>query len=434
MKQHISIAYEYLVDLVEYRLNNPHGIQLPKPKSIIIGNAPFDSFVKEYKLNKVEYIALLLALVPHLFPGLLSKLFSDHFPKGTEGVELGGVKLKNYRGIIPTGQTLQFIIGHHDPKVRSLVTGLFHEDHLFARKDILTLSPVQNGEPRLSGMLVIDQEYLDLWTLGKSLPPSLSEDFPAEKIETNLNWKDLILAEETMKQVMEIETWLKYNDAALESGLQDRVKPGYRVLLYGPPGTGKTMTAALLGKQTNKAVYRVDLSTMISKYVGETSKNIAKLFRKAKNKNWILFVDECESLFSIRTAVKDAQDKYTNQDASFLLQIIEGYPGLVVLASNLRDNLDQAFVRRFQSIIEFQNPSAAEREKIWNINLPKKLKLGKGIDIKKISEEYDVTGANILNIIHHVTLQTLAGKSKKISKEKLLTSIKREYIKERRMM
>lgn len=126
-----------------------------------------------------------------------------------------------------------------------------------------------------------------------------------------------------------------------------------RILFIGAPGTGKKTLASLIGQQSGKEVYRIDLSMIVSKYIGETEKNLEMVFDKAKNMNWILFFDEADALFGKRTDVRDAHDKYANQEIAYLLQRIENYKGLVILATNLKSNIDEAFKRRFQTIIHF---------------------------------------------------------------------------------
>ena len=182
----------------------------------------------------------------------------------------------------------------------------------------------------------------------RAIPPYV------KKLETSLSWSDLVLADTTRAQLEELKGWLE-NRVKLErkwdSGIA--LKKGYHVLFHGPPGTGKTLTASLLGKLADKEVYKVDLALVISKYIGETEKNLSKVFDKAENKDWILFFDEADALFGKRTQVADAHDRYANQEVSYLLQRIEEYAGLVILASNLTDGIDQAFLRRFQRIIRF---------------------------------------------------------------------------------
>ncbi|MEM6687692.1 MAG: ATP-binding protein, partial [Bacteroidota bacterium] len=207
----------------------------------------------------------------------------------------------------------------------------------------------------------------------------------------------------------------------------------YKVMFFGAPGVGKTLTASLMGKHTGKDVYRIDLSLVISKYIGETEKNLSNLFNKAKNKDWILFFDEADAIFGKRTGVRDAHDKYANQEVSYLLQRIESHSGLVILASNYRSNIDKAFTRRFQSIIDFETPGIAERLLLWQKYIPEAFMTDE-IDLESISEAYEVTGANIVNIVQYACLQVLADGGTKLSNEILTDAIRREFIKEGKMV
>lgn len=171
----------------------------------------------------------------------------------------------------------------------------------------------------------------------------------AKKITTTQSWDDLVLDGEVIKQLEEVMSWIK-------RGNDNKLKSGYRCLFYGPFGNGKTLSAGLLGKATGRDVYRIDLSMVISKYIGETEKNISKIFDRAENKNWILFFDEADALFGKRTSIRDAHDKYANQEISYLLQRIEEFNGVVILSTNLKTNIDRAFLRRLRSIIQFPIP------------------------------------------------------------------------------
>jgi len=181
---------------------------------------------------------------------------------------------------------------------------------------------------------------------------------PAQRITTELEWDDLVLSVQAMKALEEIVVWTMHRQTALEdSRMKRRLQPGFCSLFYGPPGTGKSLAAALLGKRTRLEVYRVDLSRVVSKYIGETEKNLARLFAQAESNNWILFFDEADALFGKRTEVSDAHDRYANQELVYLLQRIEDYPGIVILASNLNENIEETFARRFQSVIHFPLPA-----------------------------------------------------------------------------
>ena len=413
-----------------------------KNKEIIVEPFNFETdsseiskFVLKYKLSGFELVTLFISLIPHISPDFFSKIIGEYFPNGGEFPEFGGVKGKNHRGILPTGETVLYILAGTDVDNRIEVAKLFDEEHLFAKKSILYLEQVTLGDPKMSGRLILDDEFVELFTSGKISRPKLSSDFPAQLITTELEWNDLVLHDKVIAEIKEIETWLNYNDKLMESwGMKGKIKPGYRVLFYGPPGTGKTMTACLLGKYAKRDVFRIDLSMVVSKYIGETEKNLSKLFDKAQNKDWILFFDEADSIFGKRTDVRDAHDKYANQEVSYLLQRIEMHAGLIILASNMKSNIDTSFTRRFNSIVEFENPGVQERQKLWENYLPEKVKLNEDISLKEMARNYELTGANIVNVIQYTGLKTLEKKSRKISKTDLLNGIKKEYLKEGKMI
>jgi SpoVK/Ycf46/Vps4 family AAA+-type ATPase len=212
------------------------------------------------------------------------------------------------------------------------------------------------------------------------------------------------------------------------------LKPGYRALFYGPPGTGKTLTATLLGKQTDREVFRVDLSLVVSKYIGETEKNLGQLFDKAQSKNWILFFDEADALFGKRTETRDANDRYANQEVAFLLQKIEEFDGLVILASNLKSNIDPAFARRFQTIIHYPVPNAQERLLLWEKYWPSTMSLASSAKLKDLADRYELTGAGISNVIQLCILRALGNEQKIISSTNLTEAIRLEYQKEGKLI
>lgn len=434
----LSELLDILRKVVRWRLETEiRGTEatFPTLDSLSTNVSPVFNFIQQNKLDFPETIVLLIALVPHISPEFFSSIIAEYFPNGSDFPEFGGVKGKNHRGVLPTGETALYILAGKDVEKRMEFQTMFGEDHLFARKSVIRLENPGDSEPKLSGKLIMDEEYVDLFTMGKILKPTLSSDFPAELITTALEWKDLVLQEKTLAEIKEIETWLNYNDKMLKDWeMKGKIKPGFRVLFYGSSGTGKTMTAGLLGKYTNRDVYRIDLSMVVSKYIGETEKNLSKLFNKAANKDWILFFDEADSIFGKRTNVRDAHDKYANQEVSYLLQRIESHEGLIILASNFKGNIDSSFTRRFNSIVEFENPGIDERIKLWENYLPQKIKLDKQISIPEIAGKYDLTGANIVNAIHYAGLKTLEEKSNTISLKNLLAGIQKEYKKEGKLI
>lgn len=403
-------------------------IQAPEVDAL---HSMYDSFVTHYQLTFAERLVILLALIPHIRPELLDNLFqrNQHADRGY--TEFGGIKGSTHGGFIPTGETVMFILAGHNLEARFSLLHLFDGDHVFSKHNILKLETVNQDEPFLSGVLKITREFQEFFTTGDVRKPNFSADFPAKLIQTDLEWDDLVLDTIVLRQIDEIKAWMQHGNQLMNDwGMRKKLRPGYRSLFYGPPGTGKTMTACLLGKATNRDVYKIDLSMVVSKYIGETEKNISKVFDYAEHKNWILFFDEADALFGKRTGVEDAHDRYANQEVSFLLQRIENFDGIVILASNLKGNIDEAFTRRFESIINFQLPKQNERLKIWEQGFPHKARLDSKIDLKKIAQKYELSGGSIMNIVRYVSLMALTRKSDTLLLDEIEEGIKKEYLKE----
>ncbi len=432
------MAFDFLRQIISARLKLHYGrleeISVENP-AFYQDDSPFTNFLLGLEPNMEEYTVIFLALTPHLAPGLIGNLIAEFLPNGGELPEFGGVKGNNQRSILPTGETAQFILAGDDLEKRLEVQQLFSTDHWFHQKNILYLETVPHGEPVMSARIILDPEVVELLTLGKVSKPKFSTDFPAELITTELEWDDLVLAPSTLKQIREIESWVRHQATFFKIwGMNRKVKPGYRVLLYGPPGTGKTLTAALLGKYTGRDVFKIDLSMVVSKYIGETEKNLARLFDKAQNKDWILFFDEADSLFGKRTQVQNAHDRYANQEVSFLLQRVENYNGLVILASNFKNNIDEAFLRRFQATISFPTPNAFERLLIWEKSIPGQLKICENVSLKFIAEKFELTGAEISNVIQNMSIRAISNNEMNLSNETFNECIKQELLKSNKVM
>lgn len=390
----------------------------------------YAEFIKKHNLGFEERFILILALTPYIKPELLDVFININSNTQQIYTEFGGRKGKGHNGFLPTGETVMFILAGDNLERRFYIQRFFDNDHIFYKENILCLEDVENGEPKLNGVITVSQDVLDLITFGEIRKPKFSAEFPAKLLTTKMIWDDLILPAYTKLQLFEIETWLKYHSTLMnEWGMERKLKPGYKTLFHGPPGTGKTLTAALLGQKTGADVFRIDLSKIISKYIGETEKNLAKIFDRAESKNWILFFDEADALFGKRTNINDAHDRYANQEVSFLLQRIEDYDGLVILASNYKSNLDDAFMRRFQSMIHFPIPKPDERMQLWKKGFSEKCLLEEKIELNKIASDYELAGGSIINVIHFCSLMALSRDSNIILRKDILEGIKREFTK-----
>jgi hypothetical protein len=431
---HLKAAIDWLEEAVhqhlDYHLGRAESISV-SAFELTLEDSPFANFIRSDQLNLDEFLMLMLAVVPHLQPNFFSKLMASYLPDGGDFPEFGGVKGTNHRDILPTGETAQFILAGYNIGRRFEVQRMLSGDHRFVKKQILWLDSVRNGEPVMSGRLILSAEIIELFTQGKISPPKFSSEFPAEHIETLMTWDDLILPANTMRQIREIEHWNTHSHTLLNDwGMDKKIRRGYRALFFGPPGTGKTLTAILLGKKTKQDVYRIDLSRLVSKYIGETEQNLAKLFDRAENKKWILFFDEADALFGKRTEIRDAHDKYANQEVAYLLQRIENYNGLVILATNQRGNIDDAFVRRFQTIIHFAIPREDERYRMWAQAFPKQISIAQDISWEEIAARFELSGSAIVNIVHYCCIELLASNKLTLDLVDLEGAIMRELLKE----
>lgn len=394
----------------------------------------YGRFVSENQLTYEERLVLLLALIPHIQPFLLDPFFVKNATYDRPFSEFGGIYKENPKGFFPTGETAMFLLTGTDIAERSGALHYFSDDHLFAQKNILTLKG-NPDEPEMTAELKLNESWVHYFLSGEMPRYSSSPDFPAQLIQSEMEWEELVLPEETEEKLEEVIAWAQHGDTIMKDwGLGRRVKPGYSVLFHGPPGTGKTLTASLIGKETGMEVYRIDLSRVVSKYIGETEKNLAKVFQRAESKNWILFFDEADALFGKRTEVSSSHDRYANQEVSYLLQRLDEYDGLAILATNLKTNLDDAFARRFHSTINFPIPNASLRFNLWQSSFPEQVKLASDIDLEEVAEKHKLAGGSIINVVRYCSLQILAAGKKSVSRILLEKGIRQELDKEGRTL
>lgn len=222
----------------------------------------------------------------------------------------------------------------------------------------------------------------------------------AQKLNLTYGWDDLVLPEEAMKQLKQICARMRRREKVLgEWGFEAHLPAGkgLHALFAGPSGTGKSMAATVIAADLGLDLFRIDLSSVVSKYIGETEKNLEQIFTAAENSNAILFFDEADALFGKRSEVNDSHDRYANIEISYLLQRMESYGGMSILATNLRQNLDDAFTRRLAFQIHFAFPGSVQRAAIWRQIWPEKLPLAPGLDFDWLGEQFRLSGGNIKN-------------------------------------
>jgi len=379
--------------------------------------SPYGLYVQQEDLTFVERLALVLALLPAVKPSVLDVLLYKNEATDRPYTEFGCQEVEGR--IYATGETLAFLVGSVDLEQRLTLQRQLYLQSQSAAFKLMLLQADSNDALLMKTPLQINDEYLHLFTISEPYRPDLSENFPAKRVVSNRKWSDLSLPDTVMQKLEDIKGWIKYSNTLNQDwGLGNKIRPGYRALFHGPPGTGKTMTACLLGESTGLDVYQVDLSLITSKYIGETEKNLEKVFSMAEYKSWILFFDEADALFGKRIETKSANDQFANQNVAYLLQRIEQFNGVIILASNYKDNFDEAFFRRFESIVYFKLPDAAQRLTLWRKGFSDKSSLEPSIDLPHIAKSYELSAAEIMNVIRFVSLKAICdGRSHILEKD-----------------
>ena len=257
----------------------------------------------------------------------------------------------------------------------------------------------------------------------------------AVKVSTGHAWEDLVLPTATRKRVREITAAITSRHVVYSQwGFEQRIASGrgLKVLFAGSSGTGKTMTASVMAKEGGLDLYKIDLAGVVSKYIGETEKNLERIFLAAHSSNAILFFDEADALFGKRSEVKDAHDRYANIEVAYLLQRMEEHDGVVILATNLSKNIDEAFSRRMHYVVEFPIPDETHRERLWRGMFPPEAPLGKDIDFSFLAKQFSIAGGDIRNVALDAAFLA-AQDGRVITMKQLIIAMARQLMKQGRL-
>ena len=237
----------------------------------------------------------------------------------------------------------------------------------------------------------------------------------ASRVRPAFHWDDVVMPEDQKKLLQHACGHIKFQHQVYYGWGFDRkiaYGRGLSILFAGAPGTGKTMCAQVIANELNMEMYKINISQIVSKYIGETEKNLQAVFTEAKRSNCVLFFDECDALFGKRSEVKDAHDRNANVEVAYLLQQIEEYDGVCILATNLIGNIDEAFMRRITYVVRFPFPDAAMREEIYRRTIPQQAPLSDDIDWAFLAEKFELSGGHIKNIVLSAAfLAALEGQS-----------------------
>lgn len=357
---------------------DPAGSDELPPLDRYAGTGPLAAVVAAARLSAAEALVLLAAVAPMIderYDVLLARL-SDR-PDAT------GLTGEAARTLVARGLT-----------GRLAATALLGPDAPLRASGMLQLDTPDD----LAGRLRPDPR-LARWLLGlPDAPPEVSADFPARPLTTVHTLDDVVLPGPARARVAELTDRIRHQqDVVLDWGFgrhHDHAA-GIIALLHGPPGTGKTMTAAALARTVGLPAYVVDLSALVSKFIGETEKALARVFDRAARERCVLVFDEADAVFGRRTEVSDSHDRYANQEVSYLLSRVEQHPGVVVLTTNLLANIDEAFQRRIHVMVELPAPGPGERARLWRAVLPPELPVATDVDLDGLAHRYQLTGAQI---------------------------------------
>ena len=407
------------------------GTDFPAAPELTGNPDDYQQQIIELKLSDSERLVLMLALIPWLKPDALDLLFTRNQEFDRPFSEFGGVPAKTHGGFVPTIETALFLLAGDDLSARMNAMALLSPDSALVKSNVIQFTQTESGESETAAVLTVSPGYVKRFTGFNTSIVTLGGNFPARRITTEFADDDLVVSDEVKDELQIISTWIRHQrDLPADKTLSRFLMTGYRALFWGPPGTGKTLAACLLGKSVNEDVYRIDLSMVVSKWIGETEKNLSAIFEEGERNGWILFFDEADALFSRRSESSSSNDRFANQQLSYLLQRIETYPGVVIIATNLRANLDDALMRRLHSFVHFASPNASQREKLWRQMLLSHQH--DDLDFESIAEKYELSGGAIANVVHFSVLSCLRDGRKKISQSDIKSGVVRELKKEGR--
>ncbi len=361
----------------------------------------YSQMLQHYGFGVPERLILLLAMMPQLKPDVLDVFLLQNKVYNRPYTEFGGVIGESHRGFLPTGETIMFLLtgGNLTERLRALP--LLSGSHPLQSHFILEWGEGKPGEPPLSRTVSISEEYLAYFLGEEYYQPPFSAHFPARLLTTDMKWDDLVLDKQVHAELDLVRSWL---DRQEDLAANKRIQPGYSALFYGASGTGKTLTASLLAEEAGKELYRINLAQVVSKYIGETEKNLNRLFDRAEQNDWVLFFDEADALFGKRTDVNDADHRYANQEVSYIFDCIHNFKGLCIVLYHGKGSLPEDLMRNFHVVVHFPMPDAKQRLLLWQKAFGDDVKLSGSVDLEKIAEDYQLNGAQINEVLRYCLL------------------------------
>ena len=445
-QQAISEEIQWLDTLIKHRVQELNQEENTLATSIAdIAYPPshhfechYQQFLQKHEFDIPERLLLILVVARSVFPQIFKPLVKV-YKNIDKQYEFGGILEPDSHRFIPTLRTLFFLLSGNNLQDQFYHHLTFTPRHLLFEHSIVKLEndprKEHNSEDDLLYQRVkLSDAYLKYFLGGDRPTLDSEEGFPATLLETDKTFDDLVLPDQVIKQLDGPMNYIKgYQELLKQPDTKSKIKPGYLILLHGKPGTGKTLTSSVMGSYLGVEVYYLNLSRVVSKYIGETEKNLEKVFNRLETKLCILFVDEADALFGKRTEVQDSKDRYANQEVAYLLQRVEKFPGVVILATNYEQNLDEAFTRRILSHIHIPLPDSEARTQLWQKSLPQSFRFEYKALAQQLGDTFALTGGNISNIIKQACLKATQENTQILTyKTHLEEFISYEFDKEKR--
>lgn len=436
---------------------------------ILSEGSHYEKIVTRLKLTPEDRVALLLALARALddnslfgLQDLLAMQASPPFspPDNNEDEEtkmetihnlfwakkmIGGHLHSETQTFIPTLKTLLFLLCGSNKIAQQEALLHFHTRHALFLEGIIEMHPLGASsqgdrvvQDWINHQIFLNPSYLRYFLGGPVPQPEDDLNLPIRLIDSGLTIDDLVLPDKVHSQLQPAIHFIEHGQEFFKrEGIRNKFKEGFVMLLYGPPGTGKTLTASALGNTLGIKTYQLEVSQVISKYIGETSQNMEKVFAELERAiQWlegqmcILFIDEADAVMGKRSNVKDSKDRYANMDVSFLLQRLEKFPGLLILATNYERNMDEAFGRRIQTYLHIPLPNEEQRKQLWKNILPPPYTYTSPNMPSILAHQFAMTGGHIQNILKQACLHTESDNTTVLEFNRHLEPyIKSEYMK-----
>jgi AAA+ superfamily predicted ATPase len=397
------------------------------------GESPYSAFIVKNELSSQDRILVSVALTALLSPNHFSELILN-FRNPKLQMIFGGRFSEETGRFIPTLRSALFALAGFDTSLWAHYLNTYTRRHALFTSGLLLARPQPDAHAFADADLVFNEQFLPSVLYGQE--PILDGDagFPARRSKKKHTLTEVVLAEDTLQKIEKLSRFARQMQTLWNLPQSHKYRQNYICIFSGEPGTGKSHTAEAIGNELGLPVYKVNFAQLTSKYIGETEKNLERVFDRFSGQPGILFFDEAEAVFSKRVEVTDAHDKHANNEQSFLLQKIEEFSGIVILATNVQNltqYFDKAFQRRIRQIIAFNFPDYPERLRIWNNALARPFEYEPEL-VERLARNYQLSGGNIYNVISEAVVDALDQNTRQITFELIEPALQDEFRKSSR--